>query len=502
MAKLFIEELNDVINGFMPKSDKGLLEEYPDMPPLPKSNIPETMGYGTIEKIYQQPIEIEGILPSIQENKTIQSARPVGKEGISSDLLEELKKYQGQPQTIEQTASRSTSSYEPLLKDLEGKRAEPSWIDLAAMGLSTAIGAKYGQLGAAAVPAGKYGIDRAKEIDKRNQSLDDAMLKTKAEMARKQTETKKTLADKKVEIMGADGNAYLVPESFAIQRGLQAFKEGSFDKVKYVDSVGEERWARFDKKRGTYTATTEDLLAEKDTVSKSEQGKAERQKLAMSNKAVDDFIKPNSKSANSVEMLESMVSAADILSQGGPVGLGGVKSLIARGVFREVGVLTEQDVGRLGGDLSAYAQAQRFLGRLKSGTALQPEDVQDAYQLLRVVHARESERLKNYTKQYIQLKSPVADEKILGGLTKFTQSLVEPLPKLGSQKVNLPTRQRNAEAAQIDRRARLEGNQVFSSPMPDGMGGTKKDASGREIRYLMIQNSDGTKKVLGIDNRR
>lgn len=76
------------------------------------------------------------------------------------------------------------SAFEKLKEELRGaKPKDTSLIDMLSMLVPTAVGAAYGQLGAGAIPAGEWGIQRAKDVEKREQTLEDALRKVDLEMA-------------------------------------------------------------------------------------------------------------------------------------------------------------------------------------------------------------------------------------------------------------------------------------------------------------------------------
>lgn len=79
------------------------------------------------------------------------------------------------------------SGFEELAKKRRPVR-DTSTADLIAMGLSTGLGAMFGQTGVAAKVAGEYGLDRFNKAEKRDQSYDDLL--NKIELAKAQTMAK------------------------------------------------------------------------------------------------------------------------------------------------------------------------------------------------------------------------------------------------------------------------------------------------------------------------
>lgn len=84
------------------------------------------------------------------------------------------------------TSAPDTSGYEEIesrIKGLQGENPNAGWIDLAAMGLTTLLGASQGQIGAGAKVAGSYGIKRASEREDRQHKLEQALLALQAKRA-------------------------------------------------------------------------------------------------------------------------------------------------------------------------------------------------------------------------------------------------------------------------------------------------------------------------------
>jgi hypothetical protein len=476
-----IEELNDLlginnlIEGFIPKTK----ETIPGMPPAPSYEIPETMDYGG-KVTSKEPIKIEAVAkaPQAQPMSELQMPEMARQKptGLSSDILEELKKYEGLSPNSEDIVSSSTKSYEPLLKDLQGRKKDAGWMDFLTMALPAAIGAAYGQGGVGASLGGEYGLQRAKEIEKRNESIEDAMTRVKGQIAVQQAKKRQTLADKKVEVMGEDGNAYLVPESFAISRGLQAFKEGSFDKVKYVDNTGEQRWAAFDKKRGAYRTSTGDILAEKDTTSMTEQGRNERQKEAQKLRVKQEFQKPTSPFGSLLKENETIVSAGKLLNDAGTIAESGIGALIARGIFREVGVLTDSDIKRTSGDPSLVAQYNRLWGRLMKGDYLEDTDRQDVRVLLEVANNVVKDRMKKQVKAQSSLYPELDVNK---DIQAYADTVVEDLPAFKGKVAT--TRQQNRG--------------LTVGPFYDPQGNLLKKPDGSP-RQFVIRTTNGIKSIV------
>ncbi len=67
------------------------------------------------------------------------------------------------------------SGFDDLIKNIPKPR-DTSWYDLAAMGISTGIGAMYGQVGTGASVAGKFGAERAKASEQREDDFQKQLM--------------------------------------------------------------------------------------------------------------------------------------------------------------------------------------------------------------------------------------------------------------------------------------------------------------------------------------
>lgn len=168
---------------------------------------------------------------------------------------------------------------------------------------------------------------------------------------------------------------------------------------------------------------------------------AERMKMTeRQNKAFDDFVKPRSPFAESNDNMKLTVSAMKQLNEGGPVAEAGLPSLIARGVFKEKGVLTEQDVQRVGGNQALLAQYNRTLSKAIKGEPLTDADREDIKVLLKVGYTEEVGRMKAQAGRFIKAKKALGTD--VGDIVNtFVQESIEPLPDLKPRV--LPALQRN-----------------------------------------------------------
>ncbi len=172
----------------------------------------------------------------------------------------------------------------------------------------------------------------------------------------------------------------------------------------------------------------------------AESGKDERQLRAQEfqermkmterqNKAFEDFTKPKSPFSESNDNMKLTVSAMKQLNEGGPVAEAGLPSLIARGVFKEKGVLTEQDVQRVGGNQALLAQYNRTLSKAIKGEPLTDTDREDIKVLLKVGYTEEVERMKKQADRYIKARKALGTD-VGDIINTFVEESIEPLPEL------------------------------------------------------------------------
>lgn len=165
-----------------------------------------------------------------------------------------------------------------------------------------------------------------------------------------------------------------------------------------------------------------------------------REKFKLSDRqdrAIKDFtLNTNSPFKLADDNINAIQRAHNILNEGGVVGGEGVRSLIARGVFGEKGVLTEQDVQRIGGDKAATARANSLLQRISQGYSPLPEDRKDLDILLRAAHNFEVEKARKEKDRYVKTQKALGVD-ISAPLNEYVMNYTLP-PLKGAI---LPTRQ-------------------------------------------------------------
>ena len=195
----------------------------------------------------------------------------------------------------------------------------------------------------------------------------------------------------------------------------------------------------------------------------AESGKDERQIKAQEftermkmterqNKAFEDFTKPKSPFSESNDNMKLTVSAMKQLNEGGPVAEAGLPSLIARGVFKEKGVLTEQDVQRVGGNQALLAQYNRTLSKAIKGEPLTDTDREDIKVLLKVGYTEEVERMKTQANRYIKARKALGTD-VGDIINTFVEESIEPLPDLRPRV--LPALQRSGGAKPIQSKPKM-----------------------------------------------
>jgi hypothetical protein len=196
-------------------------------------------------------------------------------------------------------------------------------------------------------------------------------------------------------------------------------------------------------KNGKYEGTLGPLAKKGDALNSDD--KRQRQLSSQQFQALNNYTKPTGEAGKHREKMGSIIQAAGILNEGGPIGESGLPSLIARGIFGETGVLTEPDVRRVGGDPSLVAISARLWGKAIKGEPLEESDREDIYKVLKVAHRiramKMAEERDAYIKAYKNLGIDVSDS-----IRDYTR--IPDLPSLGprvlpsrrSQKATAPVR--------------------------------------------------------------
>lgn len=96
----------------------------------------------------------------------------------------------GDPNSVVGAVAPDYSGYDDILKGIKKPR-DTSTADLITMGVSTGIGAMFGQTGVAAKIAGDYGMDRFNKAEKRENDLEDMITKLNLARATKMAAGKK-----------------------------------------------------------------------------------------------------------------------------------------------------------------------------------------------------------------------------------------------------------------------------------------------------------------------
>ena len=223
----------------------------------------------------------------------------------------------------------------------------------------------------------------------------------------------------------------------------------------YTDpSTGQVKLGVFDKASGKILET--DYLGPKQhgvndrearLADQFEKQQALREKFKLTDrqdKALKDFtLNTNSPFKQADDNINAIQRAHNLLNEGGVVGGEGVRSLIARGVFGEKGVLTENDIGRVGGDKSATARVNSLLQRLSQGYNPMPEDRKDLDILLRAAHNFELDKMNQEKDRYLKTQKSLGID-LSGPLNAYVRNYS--LPSLKG--AVLPTRAAGQSAPQ------------------------------------------------------
>ena len=342
----------------------------------------------------------------------------------------------------------------------EGKEAGGlHWAELLGMAIPVAVGASVGQLGAPAKSSGAYGISRAAEERKRADSINTKITELQRSLATAQGRMgQKNPADPNVTALGPDGKPYDVPRSVAMKLGWPTYKEDAFQKIEYLDEEGKPRIGAFSTKKGESRTTQFDPLAPADAKTSGESGKDQRQLAAQRFQAIAKVTAPNSPITLSMQNIDGIAKAQELLNSGGPIAESILPSLIARSVAGEKGVLTEQDVARVQGDPALLSKYNRLWGKFLAGESLGNADRQDVAVLLKIAYQVESDKLKRVSKGFGDAFSSVGVD-VNEGINAF----------IGANQPKLKPLTPRKQSASIENRKDLEQG-IITGPvrMPDG----------------------------------
>jgi hypothetical protein len=119
--------------------------------------------------------------------------------------------------------------------------------------------------------------------------------------------------------------------------------------------------------------------------SAAEDGKNDRFNKAHENRVVIDFAKPTSSFNKTKDQINDIVKAADILNANNPLGNEGNKVFIAKSVFGQGGVLSDQDLIMLQGSGALDDKAVRQILRWRTGQ-IGEQDLKDIREILDKVY--------------------------------------------------------------------------------------------------------------------
>ena len=238
-------------------SIESLEEKLKKLKPIENSS-QEVMSYrNPAQAIEMAPIDVDGVLSKpVKSNSELSLAQsPTASRGGGTDanspstvydfktpvkLPDMPSKFRYNPPSNLNLPPRTVSSPETpvggdsdLLARLEALRGrDTSAIDLIAMGLSTGIGAMYGQVGAGAKAAGQYGIQRARDAEKRQFDLEKAIIDLEQRRAR--------------QLAGNGGRRF---------KDINILKDGVTHKAVFDQVTGETRYLTIGDDTGTLVRT-------------------------------------------------------------------------------------------------------------------------------------------------------------------------------------------------------------------------------------------------------
>jgi hypothetical protein len=393
----------------------------PKAPPTPMASKQIDVSGMVPERAQSQPIQPEVVAPTSQPS--------------FADMISQIQaaSKQAPREDIYGSVEREMES----IRDQKSKIGNDSWIDLLGMAIPTLVGARYGQLGAGAIPAGEYGIARGKEMRDREAKLED-MLTQLASKRALALGRQKEAADPVKTFLGRDGKPYPLRLSLGNQLGLPEFKEGSFQPLETAEGL-----TAFDKKAGKIGETFAQAPKKDD--------KADREKRLAEQFAIEKQLQAKDKLRGSQEFkvqsarAEATDTALKVLEQRNPIGDVGVTTIFAKGIFGDVGNITQDERRAFEGNPMLVAAFNRLYEKYIKTGKLEESDRYDLQSLAYAMNQSSTARLQELARNEIEsLKSVGIDPS--GVINPIMQrppvtKPVAPVKKSSQQKPGQPYRQ-------------------------------------------------------------
>jgi hypothetical protein len=347
---------------------------------------------------------------------------------------EKIASMLSQEQTKAASPTQPSGDYAEISRQIEEFKTQQQggqgihWAEMLGMAIPVALGAGVGQLGAGAKSSGAYGIKRAEEERKKQTDLNKMITDLQGKLAlAKGRSLAKNPSDPNVTAQGPDGKPYDVPRSVAMKLGWPTYKEGSFQTVEY-DDEGKPRLGAFDKKRGEFKTFGTDPLAAnggKDSKSAREERLASEFQTRIKLQTRD---KLNQDSDFKVQKtrISSTSDAINILNQRNPIGDAGVTTIFAKGIFGDVGNITQDERAAYIGNPMLEQTFKRLYDKYLVTGKLEESDRADLTKLAVAMRDHATLRSREIANNYIKSTGAVGIDptEVINPL--LNQKLVQP----------------------------------------------------------------------------
>lgn len=366
-------------------------------PPGYKPVVPETKGtYAAGGKVDSRDIQVDAILP--QEPKAPVEAPPQTLEESITPVV---------PQLSEK--SNSWEEYDKLVSQQTTPRREPGLAELIMMAIPTMIGARYGQVGAGAKVAGDFGIKRSFDWEKRQDSLDDMIMKARIAKARSIAMAKDKSDTKLYEADLGDGKPTFVDRSNAINR--HAYKSSkdagnAFETEPYLAPDNKTRLGTFNKQQGKWKPfSLDDPEAPSSARDKYSEAREKQLQYQREKEQRDIILKTRDKLNQDIDFkkqrvrLSAVTDAKNILNQANPIGDAGVTNIFSRGIFGNVGDLTDSEREPFQNSQALNRKFQAMLNKYQTGK-LGWADRKDLLDLATAMENQATKRAQEIARSY------------------------------------------------------------------------------------------------------
>lgn len=372
-------------------------------------------------------IDVSGTLRPFPEPAPVPQSAPVPQTAPSNqtnEFLESLKQL-NTANSAPQAPSAEYDEVKRQIQEFKGSRDQGGgihWAEILGMAIPVALGAGVGQVGAPAKSSGKYGIDRAAEERKREQDFNKMLTELQGKLALAQgRQAARNPSDPIKTFEGPDGKPYLLKVSQGQALGLPEFKEGSFAPLETA-----EGFAAFNKKAGTAGPPFAQAPAKsKDRDFETNIKLATRDKLNQDS----DFKTQKTR-------ISATSDAINILNMRNPIGDAGVTTIFAKGIFGDVGNITQEERAAFAGNPMLQQTFKRLYDKYLITGTLEETDRDDLTSLAVGMRDHALKRSREIADNYIKSTGAVGIDpsRVINPL--LNQTLVHPqaAPKVEKKK--------------------------------------------------------------------